>query len=81
MADIAIPMLFLQGTRDSLADRERMREVCDGLGKRATLVEIVDANHGFAVPKRSGKSETDVQQALATAVQAWFAQTVRHASR
>ena len=76
LADVDVPMLFLQGTRDSLADRDLMHGVCEKLGSRATLVEVVDANHSFAVPKRTGQTEADVQRTMAKAVQTWFTQTV-----
>jgi predicted alpha/beta-hydrolase family hydrolase len=67
---IAAPMLFVQGTRDALADRTLLRGVLDGL-PRATLVELEDADHGFRVPKRRG-SEADVRATIAGAVIRWL---------
>lgn len=68
---VPVPLLFLQGTRDALATPALLRPIIDGLGDRASLVEIPDADHGFAVPKRSGRTPDEVVEALADAVVAW----------
>jgi predicted alpha/beta-hydrolase family hydrolase len=70
LARIAAPMLFVQGTRDALADRGSMRGVLDGL-PRATLVEIPEGDHGFRVPKRLG-TEASVRATIADAVIRWL---------
>jgi len=49
-------MLFLQGTNDALADLALIRRTVGSLGRRATLKLIVDADHSFKVPKRSGRT-------------------------
>jgi predicted alpha/beta-hydrolase family hydrolase len=59
------PMLFLQGTRDALADLALLRPICEKLGPRARLHVIEGADHGFHVPKRSGRSDADVIGELA----------------
>jgi hypothetical protein len=64
-------MLFLQGTRDDLADLELMRQVCAGLGARATLHVVEGADHSFAVLKRSGRTGAEVLEELADTVAAW----------
>ncbi len=64
---IDVPMLFLQGTRDRLADLELMREVTGGLGRRATLHVIDGGDHSFAVLKRSGRTADAVFTELADA--------------
>jgi predicted alpha/beta-hydrolase family hydrolase len=66
------PMLFLQGTRDALAELELVRAVCDGLGDRATLHVVEGADHGFHVPKRSGKDDAGVIAELADATARWI---------
>ncbi len=71
LASVQVPMLFLQGTRDSLADLSLLRPVCEGLGNRSTLMVINGANHSFGVPKRGGKSPAAVMAELADAVAAW----------
>jgi predicted alpha/beta-hydrolase family hydrolase len=68
---VAVPMLFLQGTRDSLADLGLITGVCGGLGPRATLHEVEGADHSFAVLKRSGRTGAEVVEELAAAVAEW----------
>lgn len=70
---VALPMLFLQGTRDDFADLELIRQVVDGLGGLATLHVIDEANHGFEVPKRTGRSHADVIAELAATTASWIA--------
>jgi hypothetical protein len=62
-------MLFLQGTRDALADLTRLRPVVAGLGSRATLHLIDRADHGF---ERSGRKLPDVIDELAQTIAAWI---------
>jgi predicted alpha/beta-hydrolase family hydrolase len=69
--NVTVPMLFLQGTRDDLADIGLVRDVCAGLGTRATLHEVEDGDHSFRVPKRSGRGPDDVMHALADAIVRW----------
>jgi predicted alpha/beta-hydrolase family hydrolase len=68
---VDLPMLFLQGERDKLAELELLRPVCARLGARATLHEIPSADHGFHVPKRSGRTDAEVLDDLARTVAAW----------
>lgn len=70
LARIAAPMLFVQGTRDALAERPLMRGVLDGL-PRATLVEIPDGDHGFRIPRRHG-TEAEVRATIAAAIIRWL---------
>jgi predicted alpha/beta-hydrolase family hydrolase len=65
LASVAAPMLFLQGARDALADLALLRPICEKLGPRARLHVIEGADHGFRVPKRSGRSSDDVIAELA----------------
>lgn len=69
---VSIPMLFLQGTRDDLADAALMRSVVERLGPRATLHEIAEANHAFEVPKRTGKTSADIIAELAGTASNWL---------
>ncbi len=71
LTTVGVPMLFLQGTRDSLADLELMRGVCDGLGARATLHVVDGADHGFHVLKRSGRDDDAVLDELADTIDHW----------
>ena len=68
---VTLPMLFLQGTRDVLADLELLRPICAKLGSRATLSVIETADHSFHVLKRSGTSDTAVLRELAETVASW----------
>ncbi|MBJ2158465.1 alpha/beta hydrolase family protein [Variovorax sp. IB41] len=73
--DVEVPMLFVHGTRDKLAEPEQMRPMLRGLGPLATSMEIDDADHSFSVPKRSGRSSEEALDealdGLALWTQAW----------
>jgi uncharacterized protein len=71
LADVTIPMLFLQGTRDELADLELITGVCRDLGPRATLHMVDGANHAFEVLKRSGRTDEEVREELARTIEEW----------
>jgi predicted alpha/beta-hydrolase family hydrolase len=68
---VALPMLFLQGTRDELADLALLRPVVDALGARATLRLFDDADHAFHVRARSGSNDRAVLAALADTIVRW----------
>ena len=69
--DVDVPMLFLQGTRDKLAELELLRPICKKLGARATLSIVDGADHSFHVPKKSGLSDDEVLENLATTIADW----------
>lgn len=71
LARVELPMLFLQGTRDTLADLALLGPVIERLGDRATLRVIEHADHSFRVLKRSGRTDDQVLDELATAVAEW----------
>src|ERR1700737_5640308 len=62
--DVRIPMLFLQGKRDELADVELIGQTAKRLGERATLHLLQDADHSFHVPARSGRTDGDVRREM-----------------
>lgn len=68
---VTVPMLFLQGTRDTLADLTLMRPLCAKLGPRATLQVVETADHSFHVLKRSGRTDAEVLSELARTVASW----------
>jgi predicted alpha/beta-hydrolase family hydrolase len=70
---VTVPMLFLQGTRDRLAELELLRPICLGLGPRATLRVIDSADHSFRVPRSSDRSDGEVLREIAESVQGWAA--------
>jgi uncharacterized protein len=71
LSRVTVPMLFLSGTRDELADLALLRPVCKKLGKRATLHPLDKADHGFRTLKRSRKSEENVFVEMARIVREW----------
>lgn len=72
LADVTIPMLFLQGTRDTLADLKLLRPLCKKLGHRATLHVIPTADHSFHVLKSASKTDAEVLQELAETTASWM---------
>ncbi|HLZ83374.1 MAG TPA: alpha/beta family hydrolase [Caulobacteraceae bacterium] len=73
LAQVAIPMLFLQGTKDLLAELDRLRPTVAALGGRATLELFTEADHSFHVPARSGRKDAEVLAAVLDAAAAWMA--------
>jgi uncharacterized protein len=71
LAKVPMPMLFLQGTRDTLADLKLVRPVVKKLGDLATLHVLEFADHGFHVLKRSGKTDASVLAELAQTTADW----------
>jgi predicted alpha/beta-hydrolase family hydrolase len=71
LAKVPMPMLFLQGTRDTLADLDLLRPICSSFGSRAKLHVIETADHSFHVLKSSGLSEADVLRELAQTTASW----------
>jgi predicted alpha/beta-hydrolase family hydrolase len=71
LPDVKLPMLFLQGTRDKLANLNLLRPICAQLGARATLHIIESADHSFHVLKSSGKTDSEVLQELARTAATW----------
>ena len=69
--EIEMPMLFLQGTRDALADIELMQALVRKLGTRATLVLLEGADHSWHVPARSGRKDADMMAEALDALTAW----------
>ncbi|MTV18211.1 MULTISPECIES: alpha/beta family hydrolase [Bradyrhizobium] len=73
LAEVKVPMLFLQGTRDALAELDLLKPVVRGLGARATLHLVQEADHSFHVLKRSGRDDHEVMTELLDAFAAWAA--------
>jgi hypothetical protein len=68
LKQVKLPMLFLQGEKDKLAELQLLKPLVKGLGSRATLCLLPDADHSFHVPVRSGRNDADI---LATALDAF----------
>lgn len=73
LAGLGIPMLFLQGDKDALAEVALLRETVASLSGRATLYLIDDADHAFHVPARSGRKDPEVLADALEAAAAWIA--------
>ena len=74
LLELECPMLFLQGTRDELADVSLLRALIERLGERATLELVADADHSFHVPARSGRTDAQVRAGLLDAFVRWIDQ-------
>jgi predicted alpha/beta-hydrolase family hydrolase len=72
LADVKIPMLFLQGTRDSLAELKLLEPAVKSLGRLATLHRVEGADHSFHVPARSGRNDREVMSEILDAFAAWI---------
>jgi predicted alpha/beta-hydrolase family hydrolase len=75
--DVQIPMLFLQGTRDALADLALLEPVVHRLGKRATLRRFPVADHSFHVPARTGRKDPEVRREILDALAEWVGAIAR----
>jgi predicted alpha/beta-hydrolase family hydrolase len=71
LSDVKIPMLFLQGTRDELAELGLLRPLVDRLGPKATLKLMEEADHSFHIPARTGRKDAEVLSEMLDALAAW----------
>jgi len=69
---IAVPMLFVQGTRDAFARWELLEPLVARLSPRASLHRVEGGDHSFAVPKRSGRRPEDVQKEIFDTILGWL---------
>jgi len=70
--DVRVPMLFLQGSRDALADLDLLRPIVNRLGARATLEVFEEADHSFHVPARTGRKDSEVMDDLVDRMARWI---------
>jgi predicted alpha/beta-hydrolase family hydrolase len=70
--DVALPMLFLSGTADALAELKLLRKVVAKLGNRATLEFAEHADHSFHVPAKTGLKDADILAGLLDTAAAWM---------
>jgi uncharacterized protein len=71
LSDVTIPMLFLQGTNDALAQLDLLKPVVKKLGKKATLKLYTDADHSFHVPAKTGRKDAEVLVEILDDAVAW----------
>jgi hypothetical protein len=72
LSDVSVPMLFLQGTRDALAQRALIEAVVARLGARAQLAWIEEADHSCHVPARTGRTDAQVLAGALERLAAWI---------
>ncbi len=73
LADVHVPMLFLQGARDEFASPELLNPLVASLGPGATLVSLPDADHSFHVPARSSLTGAQINEQMIGALVGWIA--------
>jgi predicted alpha/beta-hydrolase family hydrolase len=71
LSGVQVPLLFLQGTRDDLADLALLQPLAARLGPRATLRLFPDADHSFHVPARTGRKDAEVMREVVDALASW----------
>jgi predicted alpha/beta-hydrolase family hydrolase len=76
LSDVKIPMLFLQGTRDNLAEITLLEPVVKGLGGLASLHVVQEGDHSLHVPARSGRNDREVMSEVLDALSAWIGKRV-----
>ena len=72
LAQVKVPMLFLQGSRDEFATLDLLQPVVKKLGKLATLELLDDADHSFYVPARTGRKDADVREEMLGKAARWM---------
>jgi predicted alpha/beta-hydrolase family hydrolase len=78
---VQIPMLFMQGTRDQLADLPLLQALVGQLGARATLKLFQDADHSFHVPARTGRKDSAIGAEMSDALAGWIEMAIPHTVR
>jgi len=68
---VGLPMLFLQGTRDKLANLDLLRPLLGSVEPRPDLRVLEGADHGFHVLKRSGRTDDEVLDEMCDAFAEW----------
>jgi uncharacterized protein len=76
LGDVRVPMLFVQGTRDKLAELPLLELVIERLGKRASLHRVAEADHSFHVLARSGRNDREVMSEVVDALSAWVGTSI-----
>jgi uncharacterized protein len=71
LTEIHVPLLFLQGTRDNLAELKLLEPVIKGLGPLASLHPVEGADHSFHVLARSGRNDREVMDEILDQFAAW----------
>jgi predicted alpha/beta-hydrolase family hydrolase len=72
LEDVHVPMLFIQGTRDKLAELQLLEPLVKRLGTFASLHQVAEADHSFHVPARSGRNDREVMSEVLDTLSAWI---------
>ena len=72
LSAVDLPMLFVHGSRDALAEPPYFRPMVKGLGLLASSVEVAEADHGFHVPRRTGLRDDEILDAVLDAIAVWM---------
>jgi uncharacterized protein len=72
LAEVSIPMLFMQGTRDNLAEVKLLEPVVASLGPSASLRLVAEADHSFHAPARSGRNDSEVMHEILGTFAGWI---------
>lgn len=75
--DVKLPMLFLQGSRDALADLKLLKPLCARLGEKAELFVIDGGDHSFHLLKSSGRSDDQALDEAVTKASSWISRLTR----
>jgi len=78
LVGVRLPMLFLQGSRDALADLPLIQRLVRGLGSRATLQVLWEADHSFHVPARAGRKDVEVRGEMVAVLAGWIDKRGNH---
>lgn len=76
LLDVRVPMLFLQGARDALADLALLRALVKQLGAHATLKVFAGADHSFRVRKDTGRTDAEIASEMLEALAVWMEGTL-----
>jgi hypothetical protein len=77
LSDVNIPMLFIQGSRDKLAELPLLEAMVERLGASASLHIVREADHSFHVPARSGRNDRDAMNEVVSALSSWIIAAAR----
>lgn len=72
LSRVQVPMLFVSGARDALAEMNLLKPVVESLGDRATLHVIAEADHSLKVPARSGRTSAEAEAEALDAMAEWM---------
>jgi predicted alpha/beta-hydrolase family hydrolase len=81
LSAVQIPMLFVQGTRDQLADLQLLQTLAGQLGARATLTLFQDADHSFHVPARTGRKDSEIMAEISDVLADWIGKAIARTVR